>query len=72
LKRFSPELSNKPQILVATKVDDPQAQKNILDLQGPMTELSPLFFTISSLSGKGIQPLLWEIKERLFSEEKNI
>jgi GTP-binding protein len=27
LKRFSPELSNKPQILVATKVDDPQAQK---------------------------------------------
>jgi hypothetical protein len=37
-----------------------------------MAELSPMFFTISSLSGKGIQPLLWEIKERLFSEEKTI
>jgi len=72
LKRFSPELSQKPQILVATKVDDPQAQKNIFDLQVPMTELNPMFFPISSLSGKGIQPLLWEIKEGLSSGEKTI
>ena len=72
LKRFSPELSQKPQILVATKADDPQAQKNILDLQLPMTELNPMFFPISSLSGKGIQPLLWKIKEGLSSEEKTI
>ena len=72
LKRFSPELSQKPQILVATKADDPQAQKNILDLQVPMTELNPMFFPISSLSGKGIQPLLWKIKEGLSSEEKTI
>ena len=70
LKRFSPSLSQKPQILVATKADDPQAQKNILDLQASMTELNSMFYPISSLSGKGIQPLLWKIKEGLSREEK--
>ena len=70
LKRFSPELSQKPQILVATKADDPQAKKNILDLQASMMELNPVFFLISSLTGEGIQPLLWKIKEGLSREEK--
>ena len=70
LKRFSPELSQKPQILVATKADDPQTQNNILDLQESMKELNPVFFLISSLTGEGIQPLLWKIKEGLSREEK--
>ncbi|MDA8561302.1 GTPase ObgE [Nitrospinae bacterium] len=70
LKRFSPELAQKPQILVATKVDDPQSQQNILDLQSSMAELNPSFFMISSLTGEGIQTLLWKIKEGLSQEEK--
>jgi GTPase len=70
LKRFSPELSKKPQILVATKADDPQSQQNILDLQASMMELNPAFFLISSLTGEGIQSLLWKIKEGLSREEK--
>ena len=70
LKRFSPELAQKPQILVATKADDPQSQQNILDLQSSMAELNPSFFMISSLTGEGIQTLLWKIKERLSREEK--
>ncbi len=76
LKRFSPVLSQKPQILVATKADDPQSQKNIDALQASMTELNPAFFLISSLTGEGIQPLLWKIKEGLpkegLSEEEQI
>ncbi len=68
LKRFSPVLSKKPQILVATKADDPQSQKNIGALQASMTELNPAFFLISSLTGEGIQPLLWKIKEGLPKE----
>lgn len=72
LKRFSPVLSQKPQILVATKADDPQSQKNILDLQESMNELNPVFLSISSLTGEGIQPLLWKIKEGLSQAEKNI
>ena len=71
LKRFSPELAQKPQILVATKADDPQSQQNILDLQSSMAELNPSFFMISSLTGEGIQTLLWKIKEGLSWEEKN-
>ena len=70
LKRFSPELAQKPQILVATKADDPQSQQNILDLQSSMAELNPSFFMISSLTGEGIQTLLWKIKEGLSLEEK--
>ena len=70
LKRFSPELSKKPQILVATKADDPQSQQNILDLQASMKELNPAFFLISSMTGEGIQPLLWKIKEGLSRVEK--
>jgi GTPase len=70
LKRFSPELAQKPQILVATKADDPQSQQNILDLQSSMAELNPSFFMISSLTGEGVQTLLWKIKEGLFREEK--
>ncbi len=65
LKSFSPELSEKPQILVATKVDDPQSQKNIQELSASMIELNPVFFAISSLTGEGIQDLLWKIKEGL-------
>ena len=71
LKRFSPELAQKPQILVATKADDPQSQQNILDLQSSMAELNPSFFMISSLTGEGIQTLLWKIKEGLSREEKS-
>ena len=70
LKRFSPELAQKPQILVATKADDPQSQQNILDLQSSMAELNPSFFMISSLTGEGIQTLLWKIKEGLSREDK--
>ncbi len=70
LERFSLALAQKSQILVATKIDDPQAQNNIIALQASMTELNPEFFSISSLTGEGIQPLLWKIKECLAREEK--
>ena len=70
LKRFSPELAQKPQILVATKADDPQSQQNIIDLQSSMAEMNSSFFMISSLTGEGIQTLLWKIKEGLSREEK--
>lgn len=70
LKCFSQVLAEKPQILVATKMDDSQAQNNITALQAPMETLNPLFFSISSLTGEGIQPLLWKIKECLSQKDK--
>jgi GTPase len=76
LKNFSPELFQKPQILVATKADDPQSQKNFQEHFASMVELNPTVFLISSLSGEGIQELLWKIKEGLSidgpSEEEQI
>ena len=75
LKNFSAELSQKPQILVATKADDPQSQKNIKVFSSLMVELNPDFYIISSFTGTGIQDLLWRIKEELDdnpSEEEEI
>ena len=69
LKSFSPVLSQKPQILVATKADDPQSQKNFHALSASMVKLNPVVFLISSLTGEGIQDLLWKIKEGLSKEE---
>ena len=68
LKSFSPALSQKPQILVATKADDPQSQKNFHDLSASMVKLNPVAFLISSLTGEGIQNLLWKIKGGLSKE----
>ena len=75
LKNFSPELFKKPQILVATKADDPQSQKNFQDHFASLVELNPSVFFISSLTGEGIQEMLWKIKEGLVkgpSEEEQI
>ena len=69
LQSFSPVLSQKPQILVATKADDPQSQKNFHALSASMVKLNPVVFLISSLTGEGIQDLLWKIKEGLSKEE---
>jgi hypothetical protein len=53
---------------VATKADDPQSQKNFHDLSASMAELNPVVFLISSLSGEGIQDMLWKIKGGLVKE----
>jgi GTPase len=68
LKSFSPELFQKPQILVATKADDPQSQKNFQDHLASLVELNPSVFLISSLTGEGIQELLWKIKGHISKE----
>jgi GTP-binding protein len=65
LKSFSPELYLKPQILVATKVDDPGAQKKVAAFKERMVQLNPIFFAISSVTGEGLKPLLGKIKEML-------
>ena len=42
LKVFSKDLSQKPQILVATKMDDPQSANNFKNMRPLMNELNPL------------------------------
>ena len=65
LKSFSPDLYLKPQILVATKVDDPTAKEKMDDYKDRMKELNPEFFAISSVTGEGLPALLGKVKELL-------
>lgn len=65
LKAFSENLFDKPQILVATKMDDPQSAINLEKLKPAINEMNASLFTISSVTGDGIEQLLWKIKECL-------
>jgi GTP-binding protein len=65
LKAFSENLFEKPQILVATKMDDPQSAVNLEKVKLAMKEMNPSIFAISSVTGEGIEKLLWKIKEGL-------
>ncbi len=65
LKAFSENLFDKPQILVAAKMDDPQSAINLEKVKLAMKEMNPSLFTISSVTGEGIEKLLWKIKEGL-------
>jgi GTPase len=67
LKSFSPELFLKPQILVATKVDDPDAEKKFEAFKERMIALNPVFLAISSVTGQGLPDLLGKIKEMLMA-----
>ena len=69
LKAFNEDLFRKPQILVATKLDDLQSVRNLENIRFKMSELNPLLFEISSVTGEGIEKLLWKIKECLATEE---
>jgi len=68
LKAFSESLFLKPQIFVATKMDDPQSIENLEKLKANIKDINPLLYPISSLTGDGIKPLLWKIKECLASD----
>ena len=62
---FRSNLFEKPQILVATKMDDPQSTVNLKKVKLAMKEMNPSLFAISSVTGEGIEQLLWKIKEGL-------
>jgi len=68
LKAFSESLFLKPQILVATKMDDPKSVENLEKLKASIKDINPLIYPISSLTGDGIKPLLWKIKECLATD----
>jgi GTPase len=65
LKAFSENLFEKPQILVATKMDDPQSAINLEKMKLAVKEMNLSLFAISSVTGEGIEQLLWKIKEGL-------
>ena len=74
LERFNINLSQRPQILVASKVDHPEAKEKFREYEPRLRELNPLVYAISSTAGTGVSGLLWKTKEmldQLKEEEQN-
>jgi GTP-binding protein len=74
LERFNINLSQRPQILVASKVDHPEAQEKFQEYEPRLRELNPLVYAIASTTGEGVPGLLWKTKEmldQLKKEEQN-
>jgi GTP-binding protein len=65
LECFSEKLYQSPQILVASKVDHPEAIEKFQAYESRLKEINPHVCFISSLTGEGVTKLLWQIKEVL-------
>lgn len=71
LKCFSEDLFSKPQILVASKMDQPQARELFSACEAELKKCNALVYPVSSVSGEGIEDLLWKVKEILVQEKEN-
>jgi GTP-binding protein len=67
LASFSEELSQKPMILVATKMDAAQDADRVARLESLAKERRLAFFKISSVTGEGINDLRWAMAERVLA-----
>ncbi|MFZ5801192.1 MAG: GTPase ObgE [Candidatus Omnitrophota bacterium] len=62
LKLYSEELAKKPQVIVANKLDLPQAQTNLTRFK---QKIRKRVFGISALNGEGVETLLEVLREKL-------
>jgi len=67
LASFSPELAQKPMIVVATKMDAAQDPNRVAPLRRLAQELGHAFFEISSVTGQGIESLKHAMAERVLT-----
>ena len=70
LKHFSEELYSKPQILVANKVDHPEAEAKFAEFKERLESISPNLSVCSSVTGVGIKELVFKIYEMLHEKEE--
>jgi GTP-binding protein len=61
LELFDPELSRKPQIVVASKIDIPEARANVARLAELLPESYRPLYAISAVTGEGVKPLVQKI-----------
>src|SRR5262249_49506649 len=64
---FSPELAQRPQIVVATKMDLPIAQQRWPERQRLFTAQRYEILPISAVTGEGVQALIFRLAEHLQS-----
>ena len=63
LRLYNPELAKKPQIVVANKMDLPNAPENLQRCLPYWRERGYEVFAISALTGEGIEPLVYRMAE---------
>ena len=72
LECFSKKLYERPQILVASKVDHMEAKEKFKEFELRLKEVNADVHVISSMTGEGLPKLLWKIKtmiDKLKAEE---
>jgi GTPase len=67
LRKYSEELSHKPQVVAANKLDLPHAQERLGKLTEEMRKRGIAVFPVSCATGQGMQPLLDAVAEVLFT-----
>jgi len=65
LELFSKRLYQRPQILVASKIDHSEAVEKFQAYESRLKEINPQVYAVSSMTGEGVPKLLWRIKEVL-------
>lgn len=69
LGNFSEELVKKPMIVVATKMDAAQDPERVARLKRAVKRRKMPYFEISSITGEGLEKLLFAVGQRIFAEE---
>ncbi|NPC93536.1 GTPase ObgE [Bacillus sp. WMMC1349] len=64
LEQYNLRLTERPQIIVANKMDMPEAEENLRIFKGKLTDDHPVF-PISAITKQGLRDLLFEIANRL-------
>jgi GTPase len=64
LKEYNLRLTERPQIIVANKMDMPEAEENLQKFKEQLTEDYPIF-PISAVTRKGLKDLLYAIADKL-------
>ncbi|QRN95226.1 GTPase ObgE [Archangium violaceum] len=67
LRKYSEELSGKPQVVAANKLDLPNAQERLGTVTEEMRKRGIAVFPVSCATGQGMQPLLDAVAEVLFT-----
>ncbi len=68
LELFSPEVGQKPQLVVLNKVDQPEARDLAGEAQRALETLNPDIWVISALTGEGLGPLKARLVELVVEE----
>ena len=68
LKKYSPELAKKPQLVAANKIDVPEAREKLAAFTKVMTRRKLQVFPISAATGEGLQPLLDAVARVLYAD----